>query len=59
MDEYITHDQIELERQILLLIHDFEQKYRDVYVSNISLGSVRDLQGNKLTKKVSVDIIEN
>ncbi len=59
MDEYITHDQIELERQILLLIHSFEQKYKDNYVSKVILKHHEDLYNKLLTKGVRIDIIEN
>lgn len=55
----INNDKQELEKQILLLIHEFEQKYKHIYIEEIALSQKQDLEGNNLTKKVELGIAKN
>jgi hypothetical protein len=45
-----------LRREILNLVHNFENKYREVYVKSAEFKQVLDINDNKVTKVVNLDI---
>jgi len=55
MKELIT-DRRELERKILVLVHDFEQKYPDLYIEGVNIRRVSDAQGRSYTVHISADL---